>query len=451
MVGAGALDNAERLLRNPWLRTQLREQALPADIGQLIALLGGRAERVEAAAQSLGVPADTVLEAARFYAQEVMLFRGADDRRVLGLRDDDGIEVARANLRALLAWLHPDRMADAAESVFATRVNVAWRRLRAPEAQLAESVAHAELQSDHVVRIPRWQPMDEAPAAHRGLLPGLVVVMLLMCGGLLWLSLRNTPVPELPTLTLTDVVTPAQGDAGTTLAAVALSRHPQRTKLHAAPAGAAAPAKLADLQLSEPATEPLPAPSRPVAAGTAALMAPLPARVAVADTQPLAVELSKPTASIRNPVLVPVTQRDPVTTGRPVARTTQPAAARRAPPPDVATPVLDDRLGQAQQRAQRLLDYVMRPKAAIPPIWRNGAALAAAEAAHAEINKGSNVFKRPRVLEQQAHWVLGLDEMTLRVPVQPAARDAEVRQLRATLRWHEGEWWVSAVDFEKAP
>ncbi|HEU4662461.1 MAG TPA: DnaJ domain-containing protein, partial [Dokdonella sp.] len=71
----------------------------------------------------------------RFYLQQALFDPGTDAYRVLGLAPDAPAERVRQHYRWLQRWLHPDRLGDEWESVYAKRVNWAWRQLRNAESR----------------------------------------------------------------------------------------------------------------------------------------------------------------------------------------------------------------------------------------------------------------------------------------------------------------------------
>ena len=130
-----ALDVALGLLRAPALRGELRTRPLPAGMGELLGIASGSTDRAHAAAARTGHAQGELLEASRFYVQQVLLAEGADAYRVLGVARGADHAAIRDHHRLLLRWLHPDRNEGAQwESAFATRVNAAWTQLRSSEA-----------------------------------------------------------------------------------------------------------------------------------------------------------------------------------------------------------------------------------------------------------------------------------------------------------------------------
>lgn len=129
-----ALEQAVGLLRAPALRSALRRRPLPGGVGEVLAIASASSEAMRDASARTGVPEPELLEASRFYVQQVLLADGADAYRNLGATPDADHAVLRDHHRLLLRWLHPDRSSDGAQwdSALSTRVNQAWNQLRTP-------------------------------------------------------------------------------------------------------------------------------------------------------------------------------------------------------------------------------------------------------------------------------------------------------------------------------
>ncbi|HEY4530826.1 MAG TPA: DnaJ domain-containing protein, partial [Luteimonas sp.] len=136
MTGQGgeALELALGLLRAPALRSALRRRPLPAGIGEVLAIASESSEATCAASARTGVAAAGLVEASRFYIQQILLADDADAYRNLGATPDAEHAVLRDHHRLLLRWLHPDRSREGAQwdSALSTRVNQAWNQLRTP-------------------------------------------------------------------------------------------------------------------------------------------------------------------------------------------------------------------------------------------------------------------------------------------------------------------------------
>ncbi|HXH00941.1 MAG TPA: DnaJ domain-containing protein, partial [Xanthomonadaceae bacterium] len=130
IVVGNALHWALELHRAPGMRLALRERALPQGVDEVLAIAAGSPTAVARAAEASGQSDARLLEAARFYLQEILFFPKADAYRLLGVAADAGADQIKRHHRLLQQWLHPDRRQGDWESVFAGRVNCAWDRLR---------------------------------------------------------------------------------------------------------------------------------------------------------------------------------------------------------------------------------------------------------------------------------------------------------------------------------
>ena len=130
-MGGDALELALALHRAPGRRLALRDRPLPENIGLAIKLASAPEPLLQDAAQRVGEPETLLLEAVRFYLQQVLFEPGADAYRTLGVTADAPTPQIRENFHWLQRWLHPDRHgAEDWEALFASRINQAWRQLR---------------------------------------------------------------------------------------------------------------------------------------------------------------------------------------------------------------------------------------------------------------------------------------------------------------------------------
>ncbi|HRO63180.1 DnaJ domain-containing protein [Thermomonas sp.] len=299
-----ALEWALALLRSPAERYRLRQRPLPPGVDALLAIAANAApDALDSEGARLRESAETLREAARFYAREVLFHAEADAYRSLGVVPEATTEQIKIHHRLLQAWLHPDREQSGDDSVFAARINTAWNQLRSPDRRAAYDAGLAAIRASAQVEPAEaagmaatpaqlWQaPAPVLPAMgrrrHRLLVFGLLGACLLLG----WLALRESErVPEPWSLRGSGVAAPDQSASAPTLpkAAQATERAPER------PAGSSARAA------------PLPAPT---------LAAPQPALIDV----PMVADTDAPQA-IRAPSPEPVA---PST----IARTRLPAVA----------------------------------------------------------------------------------------------------------------------------
>ena len=234
-TAAEALELALWLHRAPARRAALLGRPLPDGIGQLLRVASGARDQVAAAATITGEDEATILEAVRFYLQQILFHEEADAYRVLGLSPDDSHQRAREHHRLLQQWLHPDRRgADEWESVYATRINQAWSQLRTPQGRAAYDAAllangttgpgtpggsrHGGEYRD-AARPIQVQPLQASRARSRN----LTLVVLVGCIGLLVLiALRQETPPQWqedrPALAETVDAPPARTEEDTSLA-----------------------------------------------------------------------------------------------------------------------------------------------------------------------------------------------------------------------------------------
>jgi hypothetical protein len=119
---------------------------------------------------------EAVIEAARFYLQQLLFRADADCYRILGLEPGASRATARTHMRWLLQWLHPDRNSGL-DAVYAERVLKAWREIStgefAVERTRGRPTAPKAGRRRGAVRLPWIQ--YPAAAASRGLSPAFVL------------------------------------------------------------------------------------------------------------------------------------------------------------------------------------------------------------------------------------------------------------------------------------
>ena len=128
MASQRAIDMALDLARMPAFAPSMSASPLPADVLEVIRIAAESPEACRAAALATGEPEPVLVEAARFYLQQVLFREEADCYRVLGIRPDESRAAARDHMRWLLQWLHPDRNGGW-DAVYAKRIVNAWREV----------------------------------------------------------------------------------------------------------------------------------------------------------------------------------------------------------------------------------------------------------------------------------------------------------------------------------
>jgi hypothetical protein len=120
-----ALEAARALALNPSLASAMRQARLPQDISVLLRFLAGDL----AASDLTQGDAGRLMDIVERYVVAVMLYPGAAPSRVLGVTKDAPRDQARAHMRLLMIWLHPDRAGDTWRAPYAGRVLEAWRQI----------------------------------------------------------------------------------------------------------------------------------------------------------------------------------------------------------------------------------------------------------------------------------------------------------------------------------
>src|SRR6516165_11204763 len=127
MAKPHVIDLALDLARMPALARSRVVVPLPPNIIELMRVAAASPEACEAAVAGTGEPTSVVIEAARFYLQQVLFRPDADCYRILGIKPTASRATAREHMRWLLEWLHPDRNNNSWDAVYAERVLKAWR------------------------------------------------------------------------------------------------------------------------------------------------------------------------------------------------------------------------------------------------------------------------------------------------------------------------------------
>ena len=153
MSGPRGIDLALDLARMPVLAQSIDKPPLPSDIFEVMQIATASPEVCQSAARATGQPAAVLVEAARFYLQQVLLRPDADPYRVLGLPRGASRELARSHLRCLLQWLHPDVNKDL-DSVYAERVLKAWREVSLNIDPAQSTNSHARRRTGNGARMP---------------------------------------------------------------------------------------------------------------------------------------------------------------------------------------------------------------------------------------------------------------------------------------------------------
>jgi hypothetical protein len=131
MAQPHVIELALDLARMPALGRTSVVLPLPPNIIELMRIAAASPEACQAAVTKTGEPRSVVIEAARFYLQQVLFRAGADCYRILGIEPAASRATARSHMRWLMEWLHPDRNSNGWDAVYAERVLKAWREVSA--------------------------------------------------------------------------------------------------------------------------------------------------------------------------------------------------------------------------------------------------------------------------------------------------------------------------------
>ena len=161
------------LARMPTLARSSVVPPLPPNIIELMRIAAASPEACQAAVAQTGEPRHVLIEAARFYLQQVLFRPDADCYRILGIQPAASRATAREHMRWLLEWLHPDRNNNSWDAVYAERVLKAWREVSAANGSAAKpSLGLARVSSDTKRKKRSYAnrlPWIERPVAGRSL------------------------------------------------------------------------------------------------------------------------------------------------------------------------------------------------------------------------------------------------------------------------------------------
>lgn len=446
-MGQSALECSLALMRAPHLCMALRTTPVPDDTGLVLDIAAGSAAAVDLGTRASGASAEQLIEAARFYVREVLLFPEADAYRVLGLQwQADSADIKR-HYRALQRWLHPDRARDNWEAAFAARVNQAWSQLRTDKARARYDAK----------RMPAPSTCVELQAGAAGL------------AGMYWrrVARQGTRGRVHPALPVGGVMLICLG-----LVVLITQRDLDDSANRSSGAG-----------LGDSMAAPRPSPDSSVvqrdeSAGDTSkrpAVLPLASREAVGnERQARAAEPNAPT--LGGPLELPPADsatnlgEDPDGSPSRYSKGGRNTAVTRQVPPEVEDspletvgnpPVPDDaaplgsgvddgtaEFGSALRRGAQLLAYLEDADAGAPPIWNSVASMEAAQRARFALQHAA----RGRLSWQNPQWRISRDRAQLSVEVRTGSwlRRTRPGRVEASLRWREGDWRVDEVFWEQA-
>jgi len=131
MAQSHVIELALDLARMPALARTSAVPPLPPNVVELMRIAAASPEACQVAAARTGQPTSVLIEAARFYLQQVLFRADADCYRILGIEPTASRAMARDHMRWLMEWLHPDRNNNSWDGVYAERVLKAWREVSA--------------------------------------------------------------------------------------------------------------------------------------------------------------------------------------------------------------------------------------------------------------------------------------------------------------------------------
>lgn len=469
MSGGEALDLALGLLRAPARRGLLVARPLPSGMTTLLEVAGGSASAARDASAATGATPAELLEAARFFVQQILFHEDADAYRILGTRPDATQARLLAHHRLLQRWLHPDRDGGMAwDSAFSARVNEAWNRLRTPQArrdydaELAASRPAAVLHAP-AARTPPRNPTGLVPAHHvppppstaRSVLgPLAVIAVALACIGLLWLVQRDKApaqdlLPAMPAAAASDPLPqPPGAQAGRAHAAVSETAPVPDTTNPVAPA-ASAPAEdepeairgngAARREAGEPGDALAPLAGVP--------LAPIAAAPDAAEVQPE--EPSEPAdfpPAVARQTLVVDNQTEPPAPASP----TRAADAPSAVPTSASDPL--QLLQQAEQTIAQAALYLGSDGSRVPPIWNDfPTEVSAAESRARLATRLEGHGPRPMELVRP-QWRMGSADAGVNAGYRVAGRrGVEEGRLRVEMTRREERWLITHLVLEPGP
>jgi hypothetical protein len=147
MAQSHVIELALDLARMPALARTSAVPPLPPNIIELMRIAAASPEACQKAVGKTGEPTAVLIEAARFYLQQVLFRADADCYRILGIEPTASRATARDHMRWLMEWLHPDRNNNSWDGVYAERVLKAWREVSASNGSAATSFSLAPVSS----------------------------------------------------------------------------------------------------------------------------------------------------------------------------------------------------------------------------------------------------------------------------------------------------------------
>lgn len=502
-----ALTQALALQQSPLLRFSLRGSPLPPGILTVLQLAAARQPLLEDTAGRVELDQADLLEAARFYLQQVLFEGEPDAYRILAATPETPLQDIRTNLRWLQRWLHPDRRHEHDwESLFSSRVNWAWSQLRSESArsqydeQRRESQALAVQPQAPPIGQGRWQPVPviESTEPRHVLRRASLGAMAFLCLGLLLLALvredrahlrapiASAPEYEAPASIAPPPRPPAEANSAHFQAQATLppreSAAPERPAV--SPQAPAAPTALrqepirtvqtlAARRTESTASVPEPAPkavaprvakSAPASPSAprrsleqesprpALRHPPLPAPQATAEAHERATIPLLPPSAATAEVTFPK-QAAPLTASLTSAATARPSSRPmpdgRSPAPAADSVDMLTRMERARGRVDALVEYFRQPYTD-PPAWPDATAPYSAQASRAALRERADPAQIAGFELESPYWQMSDDKVQLQAAYRIGSGhgSGERGLLRVGMVWTNESWRLTRVELE---
>lgn len=189
MTQRHAAELALDLTRMPALARSPVRSPIPPNIIELMRIAAASPKACQDAVDATGEPPEVLIDASRFYLQQMLFRPDADCYRILGLQPGASRATARAHMRWLLQWLHPDRNSGL-DAVYTDRVLQAWREVSKSDGSAEKSdQSRSALKRAEVASTGFRLPWIEYPIKRRGPVAvwavpvGLTMASLILCSG----------------------------------------------------------------------------------------------------------------------------------------------------------------------------------------------------------------------------------------------------------------------------
>jgi hypothetical protein len=465
----GALDLALALYRAPDQRFALHELELPPDVGIVMQLASAPRPLLTETAAAIGENEATVVEAARFYLQQMLFQPDADAYRVLGLRRDVAQERIREHFHWLQRWLHPDRRGEDWESLFTSRVNWAWGQLRNDAARAAYDGTlrdghdpHAQgLAPEGGMLVPDWHSAVVVPERSQFKRVAFVAAVCVLAGGIYWLVSHEESLSQEDLSASLVVENPAAGpDAGGFVDSASIRPRVDTADFRQAvvttfamPRASAMNPSL-EIEPGSDATNSTPTRAETTRSPqTIALQAKVPAPPAHVEKTPASLAADDSTGvSSHDQAPAPPSAVSAQIADKPAEVAQVPALGPAASPPQQDPDVLA-RVDLARARVKELSTFFGDTRERSPPVWNDANGEASAETQRAALHERTKLGNRGTFAVQSPSWRLSDRAASL-------SADYELRNGRALqesgrlslgMIWRDKMWLVTHVELEPEP